>query len=68
MPMDDFTQRMTEFVESTGFIIFFLILCLGIGMFLGEKTLYWFLLLVLLGMVYVGWPKIGVLISKYSGG
>jgi ABC-type dipeptide/oligopeptide/nickel transport system permease subunit len=56
---------MQDFVESFGFIIFFLILVLGISMTLGQKALYTFLWLVLLGMVFTGWPKIEALTRRY---
>lgn len=57
---------MQEFVESFGFIIFFLILSLGISMVLGQKVLYAFLWLVLLGMIYTGWPKVEAVIRRYA--
>jgi hypothetical protein len=56
---------MQDFVESFGFIIFFLIMILGLSMTLGQKAVYAFLWLVLLGMLYSGWPKIEVLMRRY---
>ncbi len=56
---------MQDFVESFGFVIFFLIMILGLSMTLGQKAVYAFLWLVLLGMVYTGWPKIQDLIGRY---
>lgn len=56
---------MEEFVNSFGFIIFFLILVLGLSMSLGQKAVYAFLWLVLLGMLYTGWPKIQALMGRY---
>lgn len=58
-------QGMADFVNSFGFIIFFLILVLGLSMTLGQKAVYAFLWLVLLGMVFTGWPKIEALIRRY---
>lgn len=57
---------MTEFTESFGFIIVFLVLCLALTMFTGEKVLFYFLVLILAGMVTVNQPKITSLIGRYT--
>jgi hypothetical protein len=56
---------MTEFTESFGFIIFFLVMCLTLTMFFGDKVLFYFLVLILAGMVTVNQPKITSLIGRY---
>lgn len=65
-PMAQGPGGMEEFVSSFGFIIFFLILVLFIAMTAGYKALYAFLLLVLLGMVFTGWPKLEALVRRYA--
>lgn len=65
-PMVQGPGGMEEFVSSFGFIIFFLILTLIIAMTLGYKALYAFLWLVLLGMVFAGWPKLEALVRRYA--
>ncbi len=56
---------MQDFVESFGFVIFFLIMILGLSMTLGQKAVYTFLWLVLLGMIYSGWSKLEALMRRY---
>ena len=41
----------TEFPQQLGFIVFFVFLALIISVFTNEKVLFYFLVLVLLGMV-----------------
>lgn len=57
---------MREFTESFGFIVFFVVISLGVDMAFGDRVLFLFLLLVLSGMVLVNWSKIGTLIGRYS--
>lgn len=64
-PMMQGTGGLEEFVSSFGFIIFFLILVLLISITLGYKALYAFLWLVLLSMVFAGWPKLEALTRRY---
>jgi len=54
-----------DFVKSFGFIIFFMLMILGLSMTLGRKVVYTFLWLVLLGMIYSGWPKIQTVMRRY---
>lgn len=56
---------MQDFVKSFGFIIFFMLMILGLSMTLGRKVVYTFLWLVLLGMIYSGWPKIQTVMRRY---
>lgn len=59
-------SNMTDFINSFGFIIFFLIMSLGLSMTAGEKVLRGFLVLVLLGMIFTNWKKIDTVIRRYS--
>jgi hypothetical protein len=49
---------MDAFVKEFGFIVFVVLLVLGVSMTLGRKVTYGFLWLVLASMLVVGWPKI----------
>lgn len=53
-----------EFISSMPFIIFFLLLTLIVGMFLGENVLYWFLLLVLFSMLIINSDKFASIFNK----
>lgn len=53
-----------DFTESIGFIVFFLVLALTIGMFLGEKVQFWFLIILLLSMALLNADKVKELFSK----
>jgi len=57
---------MEEFTQSFGFVIFFLIGCLAVNMSLGTKSLYYYLLLVLAGMVFANTNKILEITRRYS--
>lgn len=55
---------MSSFLESSGFILSFLIASLGFGMLFGERALYVFLILVLVGMVLTNTGKIISLLGR----
>lgn len=57
---------MEEFTQSFGFVIVFLIGALAINMSVGSKALYYYLLLVLAGMVLANTDKIVNLLRRYS--
>lgn len=49
---------MEDFTNSFGFIVFVVLLVLGVSMTLGRKVAYSFLWLLLISMLVIGWPKI----------
>jgi len=55
-----------EFTESFGFVVFFLVMTLGLVMAFGDRVLFLFLLLILAGMVITNWDKFNSLIRRYS--
>jgi hypothetical protein len=55
-----------DFIGSLPFIIFFLIFCLILGMFLGDSALYWFLLLVLASMLILNSGKLAELFNYFK--
>lgn len=55
-----------RFAESFGFIISFLVACLGVSIFLGEQILFVFLLLILAGMLTVNVDKITSLLGRVN--
>lgn len=59
-------QDLKGFTESFGFVVFFLVIVLGVSMTLGDKALFWFLVLILMGMVYTNWTKLSQIIRRYS--
>lgn len=46
------------------FIIFFIVGALVVVMTLGEKVLFWYLVLIILSMLVTNWQKIKKLIGK----
>ena len=59
-------NQLQQFSESFGFIIFFLIGTLIFTMIFGDQVAFWFLLLVLLGMVLTNTDKFTALIGRFS--
>lgn len=57
---------MKEFTESMGFIVFFLIGTLAFTMIFGEQITFYYLLLVLAGMVVLNADKFSQLVGRYS--
>lgn len=57
---------MRELTESMGFIVFFLVITLTLTMFAGEKVLYYYLLLILAGMVTANFPKFEKIARRFS--
>lgn len=57
---------MKNFTASIGFIIAFLVGTLLITTLLGEQVAYWYLLLVLLGMVFANTDKFSELLGRFS--
>lgn len=60
------TEKLQEFSESFGFIIFFLIGTLIFTMVFGDEVAFWYLLLVLLGMILTNPGKFESLIRRFS--
>lgn len=58
---------MKDFTESIGFVISFLIAVLLFHMAFGEKPTLLFLILILLGMVYVNVEKFENVARRLSG-
>jgi hypothetical protein len=48
---------MKDFYNDFSFILGFMVLTLLVGMFAGEQSQKWFLLIVLLGMVLLNYQK-----------
>jgi len=57
---------MTMFTKDLGFTVAFLIGALLISMTLGEKPLYWYLILVLLSMLVLNSANLGALLKKVT--
>lgn len=59
-------NQLQQFSESFGFIIFFLIGTLIFTLVFGEQVAFWFLLLVLLGMILTNTAKFTALLGRFS--
>ena len=57
---------MKQFTESLGFVIFFLVGTLLVQTIFGDEVTFWYLLLVLLGMVLTNADKFEDLVGRYS--
>ncbi len=57
---------MTMFTKDLEFTVAFLIGALLISMTLGEKPLYWYLILVLLSMLVLNSANLGALLKKVT--
>lgn len=51
-------------MKELKFIIFFLVGALLVAMTLGEKVLFWYLVLVLASMIVTNWSKLKDFIGK----
>lgn len=60
--------KVREFTESFGFIVYFLVACLILSTFVGEKITRYFLYIVLAGMLVSNTDKITSLLGRYNNG
>lgn len=59
------TLNYKDFSQDFGYIVFFVLMALFITVFFKEKVLFYFLLLVLIGMMLVNANKITSLLYRY---
>ena len=52
-------------INQFEFIIFFVIIALFFGMIAGEKSLLWFLVIVLVGMLLAHWQPIDTFLQTF---
>lgn len=57
---------MKDFTQSFGFIVFFLVMTLGLSLIFGEKATSAFLVLILVGMVFTNTDKIIDLMGRFD--
>lgn len=55
-----------DFTQSFGFIVFFVLLTLGIDLLAGDRATLWFLALVLFSMVIVNADAFSSLIRRFA--
>jgi len=61
-------EKAQEFTQSFGFIVYFLVMCLLLTTFAGEKITRPVLYLILLGMLFTNSSKIISLMGRYNNG
>lgn len=55
----------SDFTKNFGYVVFFIFIALLISLFFKEKVLFYFLFLILAGMVLVNADKISSLLYRY---
>ena len=58
--------KLQEFTESFGFIVYFLVICLLLSIFAGEKVTRYFLYLILASMIITNTDKFTSFLGRFK--